>query len=61
MNMSKEKISKKQAILIAEEQIEAILQNLEHQYSIRAFRIVVLSELGESPEIGLIVDERGIK
>lgn len=59
--MSKEKISKKQAILTAEQQVELILQNLEQQYSIRAFRIVVLSELGESPEIALIVDERGVK
>jgi hypothetical protein len=53
--------SKKSAIAMAEEKIQEVLYQLEKDHGVRAFRIAILSDIGDEPEVDLVVDERGVK
>ncbi len=50
---------KRQAIRDAEEEIEDILEQLERDHGVRAYRIYINSSQGEVPQVNIVQDLRG--
>jgi hypothetical protein len=47
------------AIRNAEEEIEDILERLERDHKVRAYRIYVNSSRGDTPQINIVLDKQG--
>ena len=50
---------KRQAIRDAEEEIEDIVEQLERNHGVRAFKKYNNSNRGETPQINIVKDKRG--